>query len=255
VLDEIKKLERKTYLKFLAGIVIGSIPLFIFWNTKGTVAAIFIIAGLLLIIISLLGFSATFDMFYKLKGKLREEDTGEEFRETYIDWPPWLKKWGGLLFTFVFVFGIGLFASRHENNFGGNRFIWHSFIAGVIIGLLLFYILNLINTDWTNSRNKSYEIAFYIVLSTVFVVVCAGPVINKSFATSTVSCRQYPMERIITKHKTDKGFIHVTIGDRSERFKPGWQFYNKITKDDSVIILCIKKGALGYEYVEKFMKP
>ena len=255
MLDEIKKFERKAYLKFLAGILIGSIPLIIFWNTKGTVAVIFIIAGLLLIIISLLDFTATFDMFYKLKGKIREEETGDEFKETYIDWPPWLKKWGGLLFTLVIIFGIGLFANMHENNFGGNRLVWHSLIAGVLIGLLLFYILKLINTNWATNRNKSSEIAFYIVLSTVFIVVCAGPVINKNFASNTVSCRQYPMERITKKYMTDKGYINVTIGNRSERFKPGWQFYDKITKDDSAIILCIRKGALGYEYVEKFMKP
>ena len=218
-------------------------------------AAIFIIGGVLLIIISLLGLSATFDAFYKLKGKLREEETGEEFKETYIEWPPWLKKWGGYLYLVIVIFGIGLFASMHENDFGGNRFVWHSLVGGVIIGLLLFYILKLVYTNWTTNRNKSSEIAFYVVLSTVFIVVCAGPVLNKSFATAQVNCRQYPMKKITKKHMTGKRYIHVTIGGRSERFKPGARFYNKITNDDSVIILCVRKGALGYEYVEKFMKP
>ena len=255
MLDEIKKLERKIYLKFLAGILIGIIPFIIFRNTKGTVAAIFIIAGILLILISLLGFSTTFDTFYKLKGKLREEQTGEQFRETYIEWPPWLKKWGGYLYLIVIIFGIGLFASMHENDFGGNMFVWHSIIAGIIIGLLLFNFLKLINTNWTTNRNKSSEIAFYIVLSSVFIVVCAGPILNKSFASTPVSCRQYPMKKITKKYMTGNRYIHVIVGNRSERFRPAQRFYNNITKDDSVIILCTRKGALGYEYVEDFMKP
>ena len=253
--DEIKKLERKTYLKFLAGILIGIIPFIVFWNTKGTMAAIFIIAGLLLIIISLLGFSASFEAFYKLKGKLREEETGEEFKETYIDWPPWLKKWGGYLYLIIVISGIGLFASMHENDFGGNRFVWHSLVAGAIIGLLLFYILKLIYANWTSHRDKSSEIAFYIILSTVFIAVCAGPILNKSFATAPLNCRQYAMKKITKKYLTGKRYIHVTIGNRSERFKPGGRLYNTITGDDSVIILCVRKGALGYDYVEKFMKP
>ena len=143
----------------------------------------------------------------------------------------------------------------HENDFGGNKFVWHSVIAGVIIGLLIFFILKLINTNWTTNRNKSSEIAFYIVLSTAFIFLCAGPSINKNFAVGLANCQQYPMKKITKKNKTDKGYINVTVGDRLERFKPGWPFYHKITKDDSVVILCIKKGALGYDYVEEFIKP
>ena len=255
VLDDIKKLEQRTYLKFLAGILIGILPITIFWNTRGTIAAILTIAGVLLILICLLAFSATFDVFYKLKGKLREKETGEEFRETYIDWPPWLKKWGGYLYFIIISIGFGFFASMHENDFGGNRFVWHSVTAGVIIGLLIFYILKLINTNWTTNRNKSYEIAFYIVLSTVFIFVCAGPSINKNFAVGPANCQTYPMKKITQKHKMDKGYINVAVRNRSERFKPGWPFYYKITKDDSVIILCVRKGALGYDYVEKFIMP
>ena len=255
MLDDLKKLERRTYLKFLAGILIGIFPIIIFWNIRGTFAAILTIAGALLILISLLAFSTTFDIFYKLKGKLREQETGEEFKETYIDWPPWWKKWGGYIYIIIISVGFGFFASMHENDFGGNKFVWHSVIAGVIIGLLIFFILKLINTNWTTNRNKSSEIAFYIVLSTAFIFLCAGPSINKNFAVGLANCQQYPMKKITKKNKTDKGYINVTVGDRLERFKPGWPFYHKITKDDSVVILCIKKGALGYDYVEEFVKP
>ena len=112
MLDDLKKLERRTYLKFLAGILIGIFPIIIFWNIRGTFAAILTIAGALLILISLLAFSTTFDIFYKLKGKLREQETGEEFKETYIDWPPWWKKWGGYIYIIIISVGFWLFCEH-----------------------------------------------------------------------------------------------------------------------------------------------
>ena len=194
-------------------------------------------------------------MFYKLRGKLREQETGEEFKETYINWHPWLRKWGWIPYSIVITLGIGLFATMHENDFGGTRFVWHSVIAGIIIGFIIYYILRLINTHWNDNKNKSYEIAFYVILAATFIAVCSGPALNKAFANGVATCKAYPMERILKKHRTDKGFIHVVIGDRLERFKPGWDIYHQLMPTDSVIILCVKKGALGYEYVETFRLP
>ncbi|HEX7847292.1 MAG TPA: hypothetical protein VF476_15940 [Chitinophagaceae bacterium] len=255
MLDEIKKLERRTYLKYVAGILIGIIPFLIFWKTKGSLATVFIIAGGFLIIISFIALSASFDFYYKLKGRLREQETGEEFRETYIDWPPWVKNWGGLLYLIIIMFGVGLGGGMHENDFGGTRFVWHSLIAGVLIGLLLFYTLRLIYTNWTSNRKKAAEIAFYFVITSVFVTVCAGPLVNKVFAVAEIKCDNYSLKRITRKYKDDKSYIHVKTGRGDERFKPHRSFYNQLNETDSVITLCVRKGALGYEYVEEFRKP
>ena len=252
MLDEIRKLERKAYLKFLIGIIVGILPLIFFWRTKGTFASILIPGGILLIIICLFGLTATFDMFYRIKGRIREQETGEEFKETYIEWPAWVKKWGGVLYLIIITFGIGLFAEQHENDFGGTKFVWHSVIAGIVIGLIIFRILSYYYTSWSANRNKKIEVGFYVILATTFLVVCFGPAINKGFAHGVATCTEYPMKAITKKKNVGKPYVYVIMKDRTERFKVSRDLYGKLDAADSAIILCIKKGALGYDYVEEF---
>lgn len=254
-LDEINKLEKRMYAWCAAGLLIGIVLLAIVWKAKGVLSTITGIAGILLILISVLALSYFVNNFYKIKGRLRQEETGEEFRESYIKWPGWLKKWGWMLHFIVIAPGIGLFASMHENDFGGLRFVWHSVVAGILAGILLYLALRLKYTHWASNKNKSAEIGFYIILAVLFVMICAGPVVNSHFARNPAKCHRFRLEPIHPESFRKEKYIHVWTGNRKERFKPPSSFFTKLTHQTDTVILCVRKGYLGYEYVEKFRLP
>ena len=254
-IKEITRLERRLYLRCAAGLLAGGILVALAWTSKSIAATITVIAGLLITLISLLAFLYFVDMFYKIKGRLRAEQTGEDFRETYIEWPQWLKKWGWTIHLLVITPGILLFASMHENDFGGLQFVGHSIFFGLGAGILLYLLLRLKFTGWSSHRNKSIEIGFYITLSVLFLTVCLGPLINKSFASTPVKCNTYYLEESSREYTKRMKYIHVRIGNRSERFEPPHSFLRSLTGQTDSVILCVRKGWLGYDYVGEFRLP
>lgn len=251
-IDDIKKEERKVYKKYflfiISGIVLGAIG----FKLTGWFSNLLVIVAGFILIISLNLFSSNFDSFYKIKGKLRAEEAGETFEESYIQWPPWLNKYGWILSYVTILLGIGLFASMHENDFGGLRFLGHSVLFGIVAGFGANSLLKLRYTSWSSNRNKSLEITFYIVLLSVFIAVCSGPIINKYFAKDELHCDSYTLSGTGKNYKSGANYIHVLIKGREERFEPPIAFFNKMTNQDSVVILCKRMGFLGYEYVEEF---
>lgn len=252
LIEDIKKEERKKYKKYflftIAGIILGAIG---FKFTGWFANLLVIIAGIILIICLNL-FSSAFDSYYKIKGKLREEETGELFKESYIEWPAWVNKYGWIISYPILGLGIGLFASMHENDLGGLRFLWHSILVGLVGGFGISSLLKLRYTSWSSNRNKSQEITFYIVILSLFISVCLGPIVNKYFAKDESHCDNYKLLNHNKNYKTGEKYIHVLVKGRDERFKPSFKFFNQLTDKDSVVILCKRKGFLGYEYVEEF---
>ncbi|HYE53573.1 MAG TPA: hypothetical protein VD996_01975 [Chitinophagaceae bacterium] len=134
----------------------------------------------------------------------------------------------------------------HENDFGGNRFVWHSIAAGMVAGLILYNFIKLQKPNWTDNPKMSAEIGFYFVLAGVYLCVVFGPLINRKFATAAAVCTEYPLLR------ADSKFIHVSINGRKERFDPPPAVQQALSNNQRTVILCVRKGYLGYQYVERF---
>jgi hypothetical protein len=172
--------------------------------------------------------------------------------QTAINWPWWVKKYGWVIHLVLAFLGIEVGAKMHENDFGGLQFIWHSAIGGLVFGILSFLILKPRFPTWTESTAKSSEIAFYIILSSVFLFVCATPVINKSTGDSKTECKEFKMKYPYTGFRKSNKYIHLRTGGKTERFKPPFSFFKELEVADSIVILCVRKGGLGYDYVEEF---
>jgi hypothetical protein len=251
LLEEIKKQERKKYKRYAFGAITGIVLGAIGFIQKGWWANVLVIARGIIVILYLHLFAAVFDMYYKLKGKLRERDTGDFFNDSYIQWPPWIKNYGWIIYFIIITLGYWL-AKKHENDFDGNKFVWHSILAGLITGFMVHALLKRRYTGWGSNSYKNSEILFYIILTSVIVSVSLGPFLNECFAKSQISCETYLIVRKAKNSKTGTKYIYVKIEGRQERFNPPNSFYNKLTDADSTIILCVQRGFLGYAYVEEF---
>jgi hypothetical protein len=256
MLDEIKKEERKAYKKYVFFIVIGIVLAAIGFKLNGWYADALVILGGIIVILFLQIIANTFDIYYKIKGKLKEEETGEPFKETYIEWPVWVQKFGGIIYMLVIGVGFSLFGAMHENDFGGLRFVWHSLLFGLLAGFAINTILKLRFTSWSSNRNKSYEIAFYLIVSSIFISVCFSPIVNKYYSKGDLRCNSYQILSYDKNYKTGAKYIHVlTKNGTEERFSPSRAFFDRLSDDHSTVILCTRKGFLGYEYVEEFRLP
>lgn len=255
MLDEIKKTERKTYKKYVFFIVIGIVFGAIGLKLKGWYADVLVILGGIIVIIFLQLLTHTYTVYHKIKGELREEETGELFRKTYIEWPAWVKKFGGIIYLLIIGVCFSFFGAMHENDFGGLRFLWHSMLFGLLAGFTIYSILKLRFANWSSCRNKSYEIAFYLIVSSLFISVCFGPVVNKYFAKDDLQCNNYRLISHDKNYKKGSQYIHVLVNGKDERFNPSADFFNQLSDTDSLVILCKRKGFLGYEYVEEFRLP
>lgn len=254
-LDEIKREEQKLYKKYAAFILAGILLMAGGWKWKSVWGDVCVIGGGIIFIISIVILSSLFDTFYKVKGKIREAETGEEFRETYIEWPGWVKRFGGIICAVLALSGITILAVKHENSFGGNRFLWVCMFTGVAIGFVADFLLKLKFRSWSSSLNKKREISFYMVLTALFLSVCLGPLVNETLAFDESNCEKFRLVPFDKSHSNGKKFIHVIVNGKDERFDPPRLFFKQLTGNENEIILCVKKGFFGYEFVEVFKLP
>lgn len=244
-IDDIKRFEKKVYLFCLAGLAAGAILLALVWKTGGVIGGIVGTAGIILIILALVMIGFFFNFFYKVKAKMDADASMESCKESQITWPEWFTKWGRGVLVMILTAVLYIFGSMHENDFGGNRFVFHSIIGGVIAGLVVYNIVKLQKPNWNNNPNLSIEIGLYIVAGCVYLFVSLGVVANQRFAKAPASCKEF------TLMQASAPYIVIDNNGKKERFKPSRAFAEQAVGKKTVL-LCIKKGYFGYEYVESF---
>lgn len=167
----------------------------------------------------------------------------------------WWKDFGGAIYHIIIAIGIGAGAKLHENDFGGLRFLWVSFLTGALAGLVFSQLVRIVYPEW--SLFKQQKLNFYLsaMLCCIFLAVCTGPFINQYKNEKQAVCSEFiihPGDR--HRHSREK-YITLLPDGRKERFEPPARLFQQLKEGDSVIVLCIKKGRLGFEYVDEFRLP
>lgn len=246
--EEVKKLRNKFYLKTLIGVLAGCVIVYFGWDKPGTIPDLIVLTGMIIALISLLLFFYFLSKFSKMELISIAEEEGREYKESYIEWPPWLKKYGGLLFAIIVNISLLFFGKMHENDFGGLPFVISSAVAGLVSGLVIFYSIHTYKPEWKANKNLGAEIGFYIVIFFVLIFVSYSPVLNKLTALPGETCNEY---KIVS---TGDQYLTIMNENEEERFEPPRSFLDSLSKTDSTVVLCVKKGGLGFEYVESFKK-
>jgi hypothetical protein len=225
------------------------------WNRSGWPGNVLVIGGVTIALIAFLAILNLLLIWHELKKKIEEEKTGIQQPDSYITWPGWFNRWAIFIIYILIFTGISFGAARHENDFGGLTFLIHSLLAGLLVGYGLFRLLSLYFLSWSDHKNKKIEIAFYIILTTVFLFVSLGPVINQYWAETTTECTTFVIEPPYRKRLPKEKYIKVRTGNQSERFEPPGSILRRLNTGDSLITLCIRQGILGYKFVNEFRIP
>ena len=242
---------RNRFILLVAGIVLISAG----WKKSGWPANVMVIGGAILALFAFMAILGLLLTWHEIRKKIKEEETGIIQPDSYINWPPWFNRGAWLVIYMLLFIGISFGSSKHENDFGGVGFLIHSLVAGLLTGFGVFHLLSLYFVSWNDHKNKRIEIGFYIVLVTVFLFVSLGPVVNEYWARSSSECKNYVIESSYRQRRLKEKYIRIRIEDRTERFEPSPAILRRLNPGDSLITLCIKKGALGYKFVYEFRIP
>lgn len=225
------------------------------WNRSGWHSDVLVIGGAVTSLVAFLSILNVLLIWHEFEKKVKEEETGILEPDSYIIWPAWFNRSAAFVIHILLFIGITFGASRHENDFGGLSFLIHSLIAGLLTGYAAFYLLALYFPSWNDHKNKRIEITFYIILITVFLFVSLGPVVNEYWTRSQAECKTFVIESGYRQRKIKENYIRVLTDKGTERFKPPKSILRRLGPEDSLLTLCIKKGGLGYEFVDEFRIP
>lgn len=179
--------------------------------------------------------------------KPKEEEKEEE--------RTWWKDFGGAIYHIIIAIGIGAGAKMHENDFGGLRFLWVSLAAGAVIGFLICRSIIFFYSHWTYLQQHKHQFYVEVIFAGIFLAACLGPFINQYANDKPAICNSFIIEPSDRQKNTQSKYITLLTERGKERFEPSNRILSKLHNGDSVLELCIKKGRLGFDYVDEFRIP
>ncbi len=186
--------------------------------------------------------------YYEPPSKSPEPGQKEEERT-------WWKDFGGVVYHIIVAIGIGAGAKMHENDFGGLRFLWVSLFAGAVIGFLIYRALLLFYAHWPLFNQHKEKFCIEIIFACIFLAACLGPFINQYKNNKPASCSTFIIDPRDRQKQSHGKYITLLTERGKERFEPPPRLLNRMQAGDSVLEVCIKKGRLGFDYVDEFRLP
>jgi hypothetical protein len=158
-------------------------------------------------------------------------------------------------FQYILFLGLipSVFVFRYfENTIGGYNLFWKLVFLSLIFNSLIVVILRrYLNPNGESNSNT----IFCICLCTFMLIPSVGIFINTRISNET----ENQQTNIINSKKISKSSKGVrnyelfikTKYDNNERLEVQKQLYEAI-KEDNEIVLTLRKGILGYDYITKF---
>jgi len=143
-----------------------------------------------------------------------------------------------------------------ENTINGLNLFWASCFIGIVLATIIIVILESKFIPYFKNTNSN---STYISLCFGFFIFTPGITnfINSSFLDNVETKREnYHINRkeisYSGKSSSNSYYLFVEMKNKSEeRFHITKEIYDKFY-DNGIVVLCTKKGRLGYELVTKF---
>jgi len=236
---------RKEFYKRLLFICLGIIPLLLIGEPKGPERFI----GAAIVIILVYQFILIVKSSQLIVDDFFPPKTHSETKTKPFD-------------KFIYYFAMTLFSSALvfeffeirviENTINGMAFFWKSAFVGIAIATLLTIILKSTKSTVYDESSRRYSVHFGLFFGFFLLIPAVASFINHYYSDKKEDCKAYKIESKSSGNETYSLYIK-TIDDPVESFKVSRGLYDRVVEGEQVI-LCIKKGKLGYDFVEKF-KP
>ena len=140
-----------------------------------------------------------------------------------------------------------------DNTIHGMSLAWNACFAGILIAAVLILILKKTNPAILYERKMRTNLVVGLVLGCVFLSASVASFINHRYADANQNCREYFIEQ--KAQNTRKAHLYLLYikadGSCEERFEVSGDLYKSV-KEGGPVILCTRKGALGFDFVTEF---
>lgn len=141
---------------------------------------------------------------------------------------------------------------RIDNTIGGSKFFWTHALTGVLIAASTTAILKLKSPSVYFESSRRFSVHFGLFVGFFLIVPATASFINHYFSDSRIDCKEYRIVRKSTLGKrNESSWLFLQINGRAERFYVSRNLWQSVT-DGGLVVLCTKKGQLGYDFVEEF---
>ncbi|MBL7998919.1 MAG: hypothetical protein JNL32_09820 [Candidatus Kapabacteria bacterium] len=159
---------------------------------------------------------------------------------------------------FIYYFSLGLYFLGNiliifeidiiDNTVHGTELFWQSAFVGLAIATVITVILKLIKPSVYENKASSVHFGFY--LGFCLLIPTMASFVNHTYADIDLNYRAYDINSKGTDSRNRNFWLHLKLDDNSEeQFVVKRNLYNKVSGGDQ-IILCLRKGRLGYYVVE-----
>ena len=133
------------------------------------------------------------------------------------------------------------------------RLAGYACFAGILIAAVLILILKKTNPAILYERKMRTNLVGALVLGCIFVSAAVASFINHRYADADQNCHIYSIEQ--KAQNTRKGhlyLLYIKADDNcEERFEVSGDLYKSV-KEGGPVVLCTRKGALGFDFVTEF---
>ncbi len=140
-----------------------------------------------------------------------------------------------------------------DNTIHGMRLAGYACFAGILIAAVLILILKKTNPAILTERKMRTNLVVGLVLGCVFLSASVASFINHRYADADQNCHTYSIEQ--KAQNTRKGHLYLLYikadGRCEERFEVSGDLYKSV-KEGGPVVLCTRKGALGFDFVTEF---
>lgn len=236
---------RKEALKSLTLLAIGIIITALVWAEKGFLRFI--------VLLSL------FTILYGIYGLLKNA-----FGLYYSFFPvkpniirPVGPRYKGIYYASIGLFWVAIISSIFEmdkidNTIKGIELFWQYGLTGIFVSVVLLLFIELMAKSVYNIFGRRFSISFALGVGLFLLFPTTASYYNRSYASDTIQCEKYTVvskNRLGFQNRYKSSYINVEIEKKTERLKVYSELYDKLAINDSVE-LCIKKGALGFSFVQ-----
>lgn len=236
---------RKEALKSIALIAIGIIVTAFIWTEKGLLRFA-LLPSLFAILFGLYGLLknsfALYFSFFPVKPNTKKP-IGPNYK--------------GIYYASMGLFWVAIISSIFEidnidNTIKGIELFWQYGLTGIFVSVVLLLFIELKAKSVYNIFGRRFSISFTLGIGLFLLFPTIASYYNRSYASETIQCKKYTVvskNRLGFQNRYKSSYINVEIEKKTERLKVYSELYDKLAINDSVE-LCIKKGALGFSFVQ-----
>ena len=237
--------NKKLLLKNIALTLVGIIPALIFDKSKNWGLIILKIFG---VIVAGLNFIFIFINLQSYLDDLFPKKTYHQKSVNAID--NYIYNGINIVFFIATIFMLTQI-NQIDNTLHGSTMFWNSILFCILFSLITIFILSQKSKTLHQDSNRSYTVILGVPLIFIMLVPALANFINRQFADKQITCKEYLVKSIGESTKGKQPFVNLIIDSSDERFAITRDFYEAAI-DQEKIVLCTRKGLLGYEYVSQF---